>query len=579
LAGAVTEEIRREALLPEGRLGGQDALARGKALAAQVAPGPSPFLAHHGVTSELAFKRRCMEAGRIGFHAQIGYRRLDDSRRAWADIYERLDRHGWAPDRFGICLDWSMGYPAAARRGKPRGTGLVLGHAEDFAALTGMGPVAAHFGDFVLGMPSAAENTAAAIAAGATTIGNLSQYFTFRLPGDTNDVAATLATVEALGLMQAQPVEMLVHSNLDDGYAAWFEDMASALGFAMVEVHIVETLIGLKLGHCFGHTYSDPIKRLAFHAALGEANPTPGTMLYGNTTIYGAEAAANFGALASYVAVDLLALRKRHTGHAITPIPTTEAQRIPTIDEVVDAHMAARGLTARMDALAPLFATGEADARAAGLLRRAARFKARLLDGLSHAIDIDDPAELLLALRRLGPARLERWFADPPDAPDPAMGSPFVDEIATLAQREIAALAPADRAAVAQRAPRVLVATTDVHFYGKRLIETILGQLQGRALDGGVSTDPEQLAELAAREGIGVIALSTYNGVALSYVRRLRAACSAHGIAPRVFVGGRMNEIVAETPGALPEDVSNEIRQCGAVPCLSVAEMLRELVR
>jgi len=575
----IRDEVRRETLLPEGAIDGAAALARGRARAAGVTPGPSPFLAHHGLASELAFKRRRMAEGRMMFHAQIGYRRLDDSRRAWAEIHQRLDSHGWAPDRYGICLDWSMGYPVAARRGKPRGTGLILDEATDFSALTGMAPVAAHFGDFVLGMPAAAENTAAAIAAGATTIGNLSQYFTFRLPGDRDDVAATLATVEALGLMAAQPAEMLVHSNLDDGFAAWFEDMASALGFAMVEAYIVEQLIGLPLGHCFGHTYSDPLKRLAFHIALAEANPTPGTMLYGNTTIYGADPAANFGALASYVAVDLLALRRRHTGHAVTPIPTTEAQRIPSVDEVVDAHKAARGLGARMAALAPLFTTVEAERQAAGLLRRARGFHARLLDGLSHVVDIADPAELLLALRRLGPARLENWFADPPDAPDPAMASPFVDEIATLAQREIAGLPLHDRETFARRAPRVLVATTDVHFYGKRLIETVVHHLGGRALDGGVSTDPERLAELAAAENIQTIALSTYNGVALSYVRRLRAACAERGVAPRVFVGGRLNEIVEDAGGALPVDVSNEIRQCGAVPCSSVEEMVRELAR
>lgn len=577
MAGSVTVDIRREALLPEGALGGREALARGRALAARVAPGASPFLARHDAVSEIAFKRRCMETGRIGFHAQIGCRRLDDSRRAWAEIHERLDRHGWAPDRYGICLDWSMGYAAAERHGKPRGTGLVLDRPEDFAALTAMAPVAPHFGDFVLGMPAAAESAAAAIVAGATTIGNLSQYFTFRLPGRNDDVAATLATVEALGLMQAQPVEMLVHSNLDDGYAAWFEDMASALGFAMVEAYLVETLLGLKLGHCFGHTYSDPVKRLAFHIALAEANPTPGTMLYGNTTIYGAEPAANFGALASYVVVDLLALRRQHTGHAVTPIPVTEAQRIPTVDEVIEAHMAARGLAARLPALAPLFSTAEAERGAAGLMRRAHNFRTRLLDGLSGVIDIEDAAELLLALRRIGPARLERWFADPPNAADAAMPSPFLDEIADLARREIAALEPQIRERVTFNAPHVLVATTDVHFYGKRLIETILGQLQGRALDGGVSAEPERLAALAAREGISTIALSTYNGVALNYVRRLRAACTAHGIAPRVFVGGRLNEIMVETPGALPVDVSDEIRQCGAVPCTNVAEMLREL--
>ena len=194
---------------------------------------------------------------------------------AWRDIHDRLSKADAAPDRYGICLDWSMGYPKETRGMRPCGTGLVLQNAADFAALTNMAPVAPHFGDFMLGMPGAVGNTEAALSAGATTIGNLSQYFTFRLPDWDDDAATTLATVEALGLLAGQKRDILIHSNLDDGYAAWFEDMASALGFALIEKWLVEEVCGLKLGHCWGHTYTDPVKRLAFKCALEEANPHP----------------------------------------------------------------------------------------------------------------------------------------------------------------------------------------------------------------------------------------------------------------------------------------------------------------
>ena len=47
----------------------------------------------------------------------------------------------------------------------------------------------------MLGLPGALHNTQAAIVAGATAIGNLGQYFTFRLPYWDDDVATTEATV------------------------------------------------------------------------------------------------------------------------------------------------------------------------------------------------------------------------------------------------------------------------------------------------------------------------------------------------------------------------------------------------
>ena len=334
----------------------------------------------------------------------------------------------------------------------------------------------------------------------------------------------------------------------------------------------------MPLGHCFGHTYSDPLKRLAFHIALAAANPVPGTMLYGNTTIYGADPAANYGALASYLAVDMLALRRRHSGHAVTPIPVTEAQRIPTVEEVIDAHRAARRLAERMVPLAPLLSAEAAERPAQTLLARGARFRDRVLDALADGrIDISDPAEMLLALRRIGPGQLEHWYGEPQTPTEPRIASPFVDEIEALAAAALARIGPAARAAVKERRPKVMVATTDVHFYGKRLLETVFARLGVPVLDGGVSIEPDLLAERAAGNGAEAIAVSTYNGVALSFVQRLKGALSQRRLDIPIFVGGRLNEIMEDTGGSLPTDVIEEIRQVGATPCLGVEDLVNAL--
>ena len=135
--------------------------------------GTSAFLAQVGQSSEAAYKRAQMEAGRIMRHAQIGYRDLDKSCQAYAEIYEACERTGFQIDRYGLCLDWSMGYPRAEREGRLRGTGMLLNGVEDFVRLTESAPVAPHFGDFVLGFPAAVENTQYALQAGCTAIGNL----------------------------------------------------------------------------------------------------------------------------------------------------------------------------------------------------------------------------------------------------------------------------------------------------------------------------------------------------------------------------------------------------------------------
>ena len=81
-----------------------------------------------------------------------------------------------------------------------------------------------HFGDFMIGLPAAVENTRAALAAGVTAIGNLGQYFTFRLPYWDDDRATTEATIVALGLIAAQPAGARPF-NLDDGFAGLFADV------------------------------------------------------------------------------------------------------------------------------------------------------------------------------------------------------------------------------------------------------------------------------------------------------------------------------------------------------------------
>jgi methylmalonyl-CoA mutase cobalamin-binding subunit len=561
--------LTRDELFPDGLPDGRAALVEGRALAASVAVQRCPFLDLHGVASEAEFKRRSMQTGRLMFHAQIGYRDPEQSCRAWAEIHD-----GCAPDRYGICLDWSMGYPQHLRPGKPRGTGLILDKPEDFRALTQMAPVAPHFGDFVMGTPAALENTAAALQAGATIIGNLGQYFTFRLPHWDDDVETTLATVRALGLIAAQRTEVLVHSNLDDGFAAWFSDLASALGAALIERYVVEELIGGRVTHCFGHTFGDPVTRLAFQRALAVASPAPGSMLYGNTTAYGASDAANYGALAGYLLVDLMGQANRPSGHAVNPVPVTEAQRIPAPQEVVAAHRAGRRLADKLPGLLPLFDESKAMVLVPPLLAGAEAFRGRALDALDGAgIDIRDPAQVLLAIRRLGAHRLERIAGEAKRV----LQSPHASEMEETANRVLRRLDTEARDRLRRNGTKICTASTDVHFYGKRLMDMI-GHRAGLVMvDGGISTDPDDLADILQSSGAKVLVLATYNGVALSYVQRLKAECAARHLDVAIYVGGRLNEIMSDADSNLPVDVEKELRQTGAVPCADLEELMVRL--
>jgi methylmalonyl-CoA mutase cobalamin-binding subunit len=566
---------RRRTIFPEDRLpDAAELMARGRERARTIQVVPGPFLSATGAASEAAYKRQAVAEGRIMQHAQIGYRDLEKSCRAWAEIHASLAARGRRVDRYGICLDWVMGLPRDRRKAAPHGTGLILERPEDFSRLAGMAPVAPHFGDFIMGFPAAVENTAAALLAGATAIGNLGQYFTFRLPAWDDDVACTAATVEALGLIAAQEREVLVHSNLDDGFAALFTDITSVLGLVLIEKHMVEDLIGAPLSHCWGHHFSDQVKRLAFHLALAEVNPTPGTMVYGNTISYAGGAGENYAALAAYLAIDIAGQQLQPTGHALNPVPVTENSRIPDIDEVIEAQLFAGRLIERNAAARPLVDPAPAEAMAADIVAGGRRFAAQVLAGLQEmGVDTANPLEMLLALRRLGAKRLEQDFgAGEPDKAAPRGRRPLVAaslaaEIAHVAATRLARVPQQARAAFAARRPRLMVATSDVHEHGKLALEAVLGELGADLIDGGVSVDPDDLAAAAIAAGAEAILVSTYNGVALDYFSALKAALAAEGSTLPVLIGGRLNQVPVGTNTSLPVDVSGELAAAGALVC------------
>ncbi|MBT5353283.1 MAG: hypothetical protein HN718_02320 [Rhodospirillales bacterium] len=574
----------RHNVLPEPDLPRADdlvAVGRNRARAVQV--GPSRFLKHNDVSCEIEFKQRCMRDGIVMVHTQVGYRDPEKSRLAFRDIHDHVTKRGGRVDRYGICLDWSMGYKPQDRSKAPKGTGLILSAPENFQDLCESAPVSPHFGDFVLGMPAAVENTEAALLAGSTAIGNMGQYFTFRLPHYNDDVQITEATVTALALCAAQPVPVLIHSNVDDGFAAQFSDLSCALGAVMLERYIVEDLLGCKMGHCYGHTFSEPLSRWAFQRSLSRLEGCVGTMVYGNTTSYGPSDPENYAALASYLGVDIAAQRTQPSGHAINPIPITEAMRIPEIDEIVDANLFAARLMDQSQPLTPIYHMEAVDVIADLLTTGGKTFYDRVMAGLAErGIDTGDAVEMLLTIKRLGARQLEALYG--PGAPDstkpsgrmPLVESPVVAEINNLSAQVLDNTL--DVANIVRAAGlTVCVATTDVHEYGKNLIDQVLRDLNVELIDGGVSTDPEVLARLAHQSNANAIAISTYNGIALPFLSALQTEMASIGCEIPVYIGGKLNHIPNDSNTSLPIDVSDELESLGAIACPQVETMILAL--
>ncbi|MDU8926952.1 cobalamin-dependent protein [Alisedimentitalea sp. MJ-SS2] len=557
---------------------GADLLATGRRMAGDWPMGRSLFLDSQNVASEAEYKRREAAKGRIMQHAHIGFRSLDRTIGAIEHLHEAVRKHDARIDRFGITLDWSMGYPPEQRDRANRGTGIVLSGPEDFLKITNASPAAAHFGDFMLGLPGALHNVRAAIVAGATAIGNLGQYFTFRLPYWDDDVATTEATVTALGLIAAQEAEILVHSNLDDGFAGLFVDMTSAFGMMLIEKHIIEDLIGARASFCFGHHFSSPLTRTAFHAALAQKVETPGTMLFGNTVAYRGAPAANYASLASYLLSDIAALMRAPTGHAINPVPVTENLRIPDVDEILDAQIFAARLAEHAVDHVDLMNRDIIEQAAQALIDGGQRFARAALTGLAQrGVDTADPAALMLALRRLGAKRMEAlWGQGRLIGPgrQPLIPADWAEALNGMAD---AWLRDATWNASSFSGLKIVLGTTDVHEHGAYLVGRTLEGLGADVVDAGVSLDAETLVARACAENADILAISTYNGIALRYTQAVVDALNHRNRDMPVMIGGKLNQISDSSNSDLPTDVSNDIRILGAAPCANLDDMLATL--
>ena len=578
----------RNTIFPETELPkGKDILAQGRKAVANWPLGRGQFQHYHGVANEIEYKRNAMKEGRVMQHAHLGFRDLTHTIDATTNIYETCAKQGARIDRFGMCLDWSMGYLRSKRKDTMRGTGILLNAPEDFLRLTNAAPAAMHFGDFMLGFPAAFENTCAALAAGATTIGNLGQYFTFRLPGHDDDIEATASTVKALGLIAAQSIPVLVHSNLDDGFAAVFKDVSSAIGQAILEKYIISNLIGAPYAVCYGHHFTDPLTRIAFQRALAEiSDDTPGSQIYGATVLYKGNIAENYAALSFYLLPDIMAQMLRPTGHAVNPVPVTENIRIPDADEIIDAQCNLSRMSDLAAGHIPLLDIDTIDHTRDRLLRGGQQYADRVMKGLENAgVDVCDPFEMLLALRRIGGRLLEHLYGfnaaqeTTGNKPAPWVVSTTYLEIKEHADAFLATDAGGELQDMGARDLTILTATTDVHEHGKVLLDLVFEGAGFTLVNGGVSTDPDSIAALAKSNSVDAIALSTYNGVALNFATALLIELEKEGLKIPILIGGRLNQIPKVSNSSLPLDVTPELIDIGVYPCIDLESAHKALVK
>lgn len=576
----MSEILRRDDLIPPGLLQGQEVVAEGRALGKAIEIGRTRFMDEQGVESEAEYKRRMRERGELMLHFQFGLSDWEESSKGLSHIHQQIAQRGGRVDRFGICLDRIMGLPAHMRDDLQPETGLKLKSADEWLAIGQTVPIQPHLGDHMIGSPASVANLTLALQAGVTTVGNLAHYFAYDYPQWKDEPRRLVETVKALGIMaQLKDRDVILHSNLCDSPATLFDDRANYIGWAMLERYIVEELVGAELAHCFGNVVTAPRMRLALLLALDQVHggETAGSHINANTML-SPDLDRNAATVSASLLFDMVGQIRNPTGHAVQALPFTEHSRIPSPDEIVQVQILADQLKKEAREAAELIDLSPAERTRDALLRGGEIFQCKVLEGLAAAdIDVEDPLEMLIALRRIsGPTMEERFGAGKPD-PDSIGGRrPAVPSVSFIYRRDISQMV---RERVRALQPRhlsrkhFLLAATDVHGLGNFAVQIALQESGCAVTDLGVNVDPESLAEALAKRNYDGTCISTHNGMALAYAQKLLSILDEHSISIPIFMGGRLNQ---DEGGPLPRDVTEDLRALGVHPCHDVMEMIGE---
>jgi methylmalonyl-CoA mutase cobalamin-binding domain/chain len=564
-------DVDLSALLPPDLPDGREAVAEGREMAKGVERARSTYCEEKGVGSEREWRERAREEGIPCTCMNIGLATWADTREALGGIYEdALSRGVRPPDRFNLIAERRMGLPKGKRGEAAQETGPVMMTEQDWWELAHTVPIEPEAADNTIGGPGSVENALDALRAGITSIGVLSQY-SWRWPYYDDDVNQTVVTLQAAGLLAAFKDEGVVFdSYLEDGYPGVFHDYANYIGWAMVERYISEELIGAAYSPSWGGLTQNPVIKSAVTLALDAVNPARVPFLYtqGDTIGNTPDFDANMAVLNTDLLFTKMVDMRYRLGSAPIAVPVTETERIPTWQEVATVQTVSRRMEHYLPMVEPVIDWSRIEAMRDQLVRGGRAFFEAVMGGLGGGgVDIRDPAQLLLVLKRLGSTRCEELFgAGEPDPEFPRGRRPVLETDLvkqTMEERDrLLTELQGRREEEAIRGMKVLVTSTDVHEFAEFLLASTLTAVGSEVIDFGVNRDPEDIVKAVIETDADAIVITTHNGVARSFGQLLMSELQSAGAGSvPVFMGGVLNEDVDGSD--IPIDVSADLNATG----------------
>lgn len=550
---------------------GRELLKEGIAIGNSFQAGKSRFIRESSFETFLEYKKDCTAKGRIYFNMLLGLATLEEQVDAIRKVREFIDKTGLVVDSIQTIPSGLVALPKEYREKAPSTTSYVTDGYQDYEMQVEAASIEVTFNDYHLSSPDCLATTIYALKTGSAVIGEFSQFL-WDYPGFEDDEKRFSDMVKALGIMASKREEkFMVKTYLDDGFAGYFIDCASYVGYAMLEHYICTELCGARYIIAYGGLLSENETRMGIALALHELLSTEdqpalyyinsSTNLQWDHNIHG-----NYGVSVQELLFAMLVEKKYKIGLGVNPVSITEKIKVPTLAELLDILSAGKRAEEMAEQWLPYMDFSKLEEMRDTMIVQGRQFFENVMAGLKSAgIDVEDPLEMILTLKKFNPIKFEQTFHPTSFCMDHGEVKPFYPtemgrQTVRMRDEIIERLNDAGLKG-SLTGKKIVVASADAHAYGLILIEHVLTEMGAAVVNGGVDADAADMIDLADEEGTAFIGISCHNGQALDYGRQIIELAKEREKAYFIFMGGKLNAIL---PGnSEPVEIGHLLQEMG----------------
>lgn len=560
-----------KSLKPKAHIDGRELLKEGMKIGNSFQAGRSRFIRESKYDSFLEYKKDRTEKGKIYFNMLLGLATLGEQVEAIKTVHRFIEETGLTVDSIQTIPSGLVALPKEYREKAPSTTSYVTDGFLDYEMQVEAAPIEVTFNDYHLSSPDCLETTIFALKTGSAIIGEFSQFL-WDYPGFDDDEKRFSDMVKALGIMASKRDEkFMVKTYLDDGFAGYFIDCTSYVGYAMLEHYICTKLCGARYIIAYGGLLSENDTRMGIALALHELLSTEDqpALFYINSSTnlqWDHDIHGNYGVSVQELLFAMLVEKKYKIGLGVNPVSITEKIKVPTLTELLDILAAGKRAEEMTEKWLPYMDFTRLEEMRDAMIKQGRSFFNNVLTGLKEAgIDIEDPLEMILTLKKFNPIKFEQTFHPTTFDEENCEVKPFYPtemgrQTVDMKENIIERLKEAGLKG-ALSGKKIVVASGDAHAYGLILVENVLAEMGANVINGGVDMDAADLLDLADEEGTVLIGISCHNGQALDYGRQLIELTKERDANYMIFMGGKLNAIL---PGeSEPVEIAHILDEMG----------------